>query len=57
MTALETNRIVKRVIDEVAGTIATNGIQELPHDERFSREGDDRFGGETSRGDERQRAG
>lgn len=34
MTALETTRIVNRVIAEVAGTISTNGIQELSHEER-----------------------
>lgn len=34
MTALDTHRIVARVILEVGGTIATNGIQELHHTER-----------------------
>jgi hypothetical protein len=34
MNALEANRIVKRVISEVAGTIVTNGIWELSHVER-----------------------
>lgn len=33
MTLLGTNRIVNRVISEVGGTIATNGIQELNHEE------------------------
>ncbi len=31
---METNRIVSRVISEVAGTISTNGIQELSKEER-----------------------
>ena len=34
MDSLESGRIVKRVISEVAGTISTNGIQELSHEER-----------------------
>jgi hypothetical protein len=34
MTALRTSRIVARVIKEVAGTISTNGIQELSKEER-----------------------
>ena len=34
MTYLETSRITQRVIAEVAGTITTNGIQELSHEER-----------------------
>ena len=40
MTALETTRIVKRVISEVARTISTNGIQELSREEL----GGDQFG-------------
>ena len=34
MTQLQASRITSRVIAEVAGTIATNGIQELDHTER-----------------------
>lgn len=34
MTFLETTQIVSRIIKEVAGTIATNGIQELAKEER-----------------------
>ena len=34
MNSLESGRIVKRVISEVAGTISTNGIQELSREER-----------------------
>lgn len=34
MDYLDTNRVVKRVISEVGGTIATNGIQELSREER-----------------------
>ena len=32
MTYLETSKIVTRVISETAGTIATNGIHELPRE-------------------------
>ena len=34
MNALQAGQIIKRVISEVAGTIATNGIQELSHEEQ-----------------------
>ena len=34
MNSLESGRIVKRVISEAAGTISTNGIQELSREER-----------------------
>ena len=34
MTYLDTSKIVARVIAEVSGTIATNGIQELSREER-----------------------
>jgi hypothetical protein len=34
MTYLETSKITARVVAEVAGTIATNGIHELPRELR-----------------------